>query len=128
MQASLRLDVAAGDVTVQASLNDVFNKDLSDYTGTLRASISVQITDKSNTPNPGGPGPATVQPFPLQFDIGCGATADPNAGSNCMLSTTMNAVQPGAVVSGRRAIWELGQAKVYDGAGGLFAVEGVFVP
>lgn len=128
MQASLRFDVSGGDVTIAASLNDVFKKDLSDYTGTLRASVAVQITDKGNTPNPGGPGPGTVQPFPLQFDIGCGATADPNAGSNCMLNTTMNALQPGALVSGRRSIWELGQAKVFDGNGGLFAVEGVFVP
>jgi TolB protein len=136
MQASIRLDVTGGDVAVEAELNDIFNKDLSDYTGGLRASLPVQITDKNNGP-PSDPR-GTVQSFPVEFDVGCTATADPNAGSDCALNTTLDSLVPGSVIAGKRAIWELGQAKVYDGgtdgnpttAGDntLFAVEGVFIP
>jgi Tol biopolymer transport system component len=128
MQASLRLDVAGGDVTVQASLNDVFNKDLSDYTGALRASLPVQITDKNNTPSPGGPGAATTATTPFDFTIGCTPTADTSAGSDCAVNTTLDTLVPGAVTAGKRAVWQLGQVKVYDGSGSLFAVQGVFIP
>jgi hypothetical protein len=54
------------------------------------------------------------------------------------VATTVNAVVAGAVVGGRRTIWELGQVKLYDaGADGvasttgddtLFMVQGVFTP
>jgi len=147
MQAFIRLDVMPGnpatpaneaDVKVQADINDVFNKDLSDYTGGLRASIPVQITDKHNTPSPGGPGAGTTQAFPFEFDIGCTATADTSIGSDCALNTTFDALVPGAITEQQRAIWELGQVQVYDGGADgnpattgdntVFAVEGVFVP
>jgi hypothetical protein len=66
------------------------------------------------------------------------ATADTTVGSSCDPQTTVNSVYPGALVAGRRAIWQLGQVQVYDGgadgvasttAGNtLFLVQGVFVP
>jgi len=50
----------------------------------------------------------------------------------------MNALAPGAVAAGQRAVWEIGQVKVYDGgpdgAAGtqgdntIFMDEGLFVP
>jgi hypothetical protein len=139
MQAFIRLDVGGGDVHVHAFLNDIFNKDLSDYTGGLRASLPIQVTDKNNTPSPFPTGAATTEGFPFEFDLGCTATpADPAKGSDCVLDTTFDALVPGAVSAGKRAIWALGQAKVYDGGtdgdpattadNTLFAVEGVFVP
>jgi Tol biopolymer transport system component len=138
MQASLRFDAIPGDVKVGATLDDIFNKDLSDYTGGLRASIPLQITDKNNTPSPGGPGAATSETLPLEFDIGCTPTADTSAGSDCALNTTLDTLVPGTVTSGMRAVWQLGQVKVYDGGADgnpattsdntLFAVQGVFVP
>ena len=89
MQAFIRLDVAGGDVHVRAFLNDIFNKDLSDYTGGLRAHLPIQITDKSNAPSPLLIGAGTAEAFPFEFDLGCAATpADPSMGSDCALDTT----------------------------------------
>lgn len=147
MLAFMRLDVVPGnpatvadeaDVKLQAFVNDIFNKDLSDYTGGLRGELPVEITDKDNTPSPVAQGAATAQTFPFAFDFACTATADPSKGSDCALNTTFDALVPGAVKEQRRAIWALGQAKVYDGGtdgnpattadNTLFAVQGVFVP
>ena len=54
----------------------------------------------------------------------------------CGAATTANAVAPGLVVGGNRALWQLGQVEVYDGGSDsdgdtladntLFAVQGVF--
>ena len=54
------------------------------------------------------------------------------------MATTANAVLPGMVQSGKRAIWQIGQVEVLDGgsdgdvdtaAGNtVFARQGVFVP
>jgi hypothetical protein len=52
--------------------------------------------------------------------------------------TTANALMPGLVTNGNRAIWELGQAQVYDGGADgnpdttsdntLYLDQGIFVP
>jgi dipeptidyl aminopeptidase/acylaminoacyl peptidase len=70
------------DVKIDAHLNDVFMKDLSDYTGALRASLPLRITDKDNTPSPGGPGAGTTQPFQYGFDLPCTPDPAPNIGSD----------------------------------------------
>jgi WD40-like Beta Propeller Repeat len=146
-QPSLRLDVIPGnpatpqdeaDVNVKVSINDVFKKDLSDYTGALRAVLPIQITDKLNTPSPGGPGAATSAASTFQVDVGCAATADTSAGSDCNLNTTFDSLVPGAVKEGVRSVWQLGQVQVYDGGADgvasttgdntLFMDQGVFVP
>jgi hypothetical protein len=54
------------------------------------------------------------------------------------VSTTMDAVMPGAVPEGKRSVWQLGQVTVNDGGpdgqaatdGGntLFAQQGIFIP
>ena len=52
------------DVQLEAAITDVYNQGaLSDYTGELRAQLSLRITDKLNTPHPGGPGAGTVSDF-----------------------------------------------------------------
>jgi hypothetical protein len=117
------------DVRVQANVTDVrMRSDLSDYTGDLQARLAIQITDKNNTPHPGGPGAATVQELTLSHPIPCAGTADTSVGSVCQLDTTVEALLPGAVVEKRRAIWELGTLRVHDSAGNLFMTQGVFVP
>jgi hypothetical protein len=127
--------VGSGDVGIIATITDVRNKsDLSDYTGELSLSPGLRITDRSNT----GPGPGTVTDATLPVTIPCAATSDTTIGSSCNLSTTVNAAYPGALVTGKRAIWQLGQVRVYDGGpdgqaattadNTLFLDQGVFVP
>jgi hypothetical protein len=127
-------------VLVGIALRDIRNKaDLSDYTGEVQARLQLRITDRNNTPNPGGPGPGTMQDTTLPITISCTATASTGIGSTCTLSTTVDALYPGAVTAGQRAIWQLGQVKVYDGGADglvstpsdnqkLFMVQGLFVP
>jgi hypothetical protein len=45
----------------------------------------------------------------------CTATADTTIGAHCEITTTMDAITPGAVPEGARSIWEFGRARVYDG-------------
>ncbi len=74
---------------------------------------------------------------PLNPDVTCSSTADPAVGATCALNTAMNALVPGAVRKGDRAVWELGTIEVYDGGpdgvgatadNTLFARQGVFIP
>ena len=64
----------------------------------------------------------------LSFDVACTATADTTVGSTCDATTSLEAVVPGAVSEGKRAIWELGQARVDDAGGAPFLVQGRFGP
>ena len=62
------------DVKVLGNITDVrLRSGLSDYTGDLQARLRIQITDKDNTPHPGGPGAATVQEFTQSLPIPCAA-------------------------------------------------------
>jgi Tol biopolymer transport system component len=126
------------DVQITARLNDVLNKDLSDYTGELRANLPIRITDRDNLPPVGGPGPGTTQPFLFGFDIPCTADPGPLVGSDCSLSTTVDTLVPGAIKETRRTIWQMGQVRVFDGGADgdgstagdntVFAAQGVFIP
>jgi Tol biopolymer transport system component len=113
-----------------------------DYVGELEGRIGLRLTDKDNTPNPGGPGPGTMSDTVFAFTIPCtqtssGFTPDSTIGSSCSLQTTADALTPGMVKETRRTIWQLGQIQVYDGGpdgivstpGGnsLFAAQGLFV-
>jgi Tol biopolymer transport system component len=129
------------DLQIKIAISDVRRKaDLSDYTGELQLNVPVRITDRFNGPltGPGSDEPATVVnfgPFPVTF--ACAATADPTIGSACNEQTSINAVLPGAIVGGQRAIWELDQTTVVDGGpderassndNTPFLHQGVFVP
>ena len=128
------------DITIDFSLTDVRDKTTpaNDYTGGLRAKAELQITDRQNTPYPGGPGPGTVVRFvrvqrPLRT-----TPSDATIGSTCALSTTANTLVPGQVLERQRAIWQLGTVEVDDGGtdgnpsttgdNTLFATQGVFIP
>jgi hypothetical protein len=118
------------DVHLRLSLTNVMNTaDLSDYTGVLRPEVVVRLTDRDGFQR------QTVEDFPFAFAVPCAATASTTDGGTCQLTTTAEAVLPGSVTEGARAIWGLDQVKVYDGGpagdgadASLFAVEGLFVP
>jgi hypothetical protein len=125
------------DVKVGVSLTDVRRRgSLADYDGELSVQQTVQITDRGNGSAQDEPG--TMQASPFRFAVPCAGTSDPSVGGTCALATTFNAIAPGAVVEGRRAIWELGSIDVYDGGGDslaattgdntLFARQGLYVP
>jgi hypothetical protein len=125
------------DVAISFFSDDVFTTALSDYTGELRAQVPLRITDKDNTPHPGGPGAATTQDFTFDVDASCTPVADPQEGSACQTNTTVDSLVPGAIKEGRRSIWQLGQVTVYDGGSDgvaatadntVFARQGIFIP
>jgi glucose/sorbosone dehydrogenase len=144
--ARVRYDVIPGNplttpneanVKVVASLTDVRRKStLADYTGELQLDAALRITDRLNGPAQNEP--ATVADIGFPATIACTSTTDTAIGSTCSLTTTFNAVVPGAVLELQRSNWQLGQVKVYDGGADgvasttqgntLFMNEGIFVP
>jgi hypothetical protein len=120
------------NVKIDVNISGVLNRaGLTPYGGELSADVGLRITDRNNTPNPGGPGPGTVQDTSFPVTVPCAA-------GSCGVSTTANAVIPGSVLEGKRAIWQLGQVQVYDGGSDglasttgdntLFMDQGVFIP
>ena len=109
-----RLDVVLGnpatpadeaDVQVALSITDVRRRgDLSDYTGELQLTPVVRITDRLNGPTETEP--ATVEDTFLPVTVPCAATAG-DVGATCAVTTTFDAVTPGAVPEGKRANWAL---------------------
>jgi hypothetical protein len=117
------------DVKLQLSVTDVRRaSDLGDYTGQLEARPSLRITDKNNTPHPGGPGAATTVEVPFSYAVPCSPTAATGIGSTCATTTTAQAILPGSVTGGDRAVWELRRFDVYDADGARFLTQGLFVP
>jgi glucose/arabinose dehydrogenase/PKD repeat protein len=124
------------DVALNTSISDVLDatRNDDDYAGQLLTSVEVQMTDRLN--GSGQTDTATASSFPLSFPVPCVVTPEAY-GSTCSVHTSANAIAPGIVVEGQRAIWELGQVQVFDGGpdgsastddNTLFAVQGVFVP
>jgi Tol biopolymer transport system component len=129
--------VAAGlaDVRCKAAFAGCPGGALSDYAGELELTSSIRVTDRLNGHTQDRP--ATFDRFQFPVTVPCEATADSGVGATCSVATTFNAVLPGVVQAGKRAIWQLGQVQVRDGGeDGLastddyttFAVQGVFVP
>ena len=97
--------------------------------------VTVRITDRDNEPRDGGNGGSHGR-----GNTRCGADvmcADHRSGRVLRIDTTLDAIVPGAVREGSRAIWELGEMQVFDGGpdveadtepNGLFLTQGLFVP
>src|SRR5439155_19978076 len=125
------------DVRADTSITDVRRQGtLADYTGELRVEQLVQITDGLNGPAQNEPG--TVQATAYGFTVPCASTSSTTVGGTCSLASTFNAILPGSVVDGVRAIWELADVRVFDGGADaqasttgdntLFERQGIFVP
>jgi hypothetical protein len=132
------------DVKVTVSATDVRNHPSgTDYTGRVLTTAQLTITDNNNAPET--PESGTTQAQPFQVPVQCVATADTTRGGTCSLTTTYDAVIPGAVSERMRSVWALGQVQVKDaGPNGtgyascpptcgdgdetVFMRQGVFVP
>ncbi|PWU18332.1 MAG: hypothetical protein C5B48_14825 [Candidatus Rokuibacteriota bacterium] len=133
---SVLYTVATSDVRIKVNVTDVRLKaGLGDYTGELQADAAMQVTDKNNGTSGGEP--ATGQAINFPVTVPCTTTASTTVGSTCSVNTTFNAVTPGAIIASQRAIWQMGQVKVFDGGpdgiastgpNTLFAIQGVFIP
>jgi hypothetical protein len=109
----------------------------SDLTWTARISGSsggVRITDSYN--GAGQTAGATVQDLGFPVPLDCLPTTG-SLGSTCGVNTSANALTPGVVRSGDRAIWQLGETQVLDsgpdGTRGnsddeVLAVQGIYLP
>ncbi len=123
------------DVRLETSITDVRKKsDLTDYIGQVQARLALRLTDRHNGPSLTQPGTADTT---FNFTIPCAATGDTTIGSTCSVTTTADAVLAGAVLEGRRSIWDSGKVQVFDGGSDgmvstnpntLFASQGLFIP
>jgi hypothetical protein len=99
-----------------------------DHTGAVTARVGLRITDRGSGALPvGGSEQATVSDLSLDVPVQCAATPGPEGGT-CSASTTVDALMPGAVVEGDRAVWALGQVQVLDAAQRAFLRQGIFIP
>ena len=139
----VRLDVLVGapgppndsDVNIRVNLTNVMRaNDLSEYTGSLRAELAVRRTDRETVG-----GSSTSTDFRFALTVPCVGTPGSSLdASTCNSFTSANAVVPGAIVDGARAIWALDKVRVYDGGpdedadteagNSLFMTQGVFAP
>jgi hypothetical protein len=125
------------DVTLRVRMTDVRRiSGLADYTGQLRATTGIRITDKDN-PASAGSLAGTVEDDVLAWTVPCTGTADTTIGSTCSVTTSVDSVVPGAIKENRRSVWKLKKVLVLDGGpdgvasttpNTTFAAQGIFVP
>lgn len=123
------------DVQITSSMTDVRNQTgLTDYTGQVQARLALRMTDRNTQPSLNEPSTGDTT---LNITGACAATGDPAIGGTCTITTTADAVTPGMVVEGKRAIWEVGNVALWDGGSDgvvstspntLFADQGIFIP
>ena len=103
--------------------------------GEVLVNQTLRLTDRDS--GPAQDEPATMVEYDFPVFPNCTPTPSTSIGSMCQISTTANALVPGAVTAGKRAIWQLGQIQVSDGGpdddpaslpNDVFATQGVFVP
>jgi hypothetical protein len=124
-----RTSADEADVLVAVAVADVRDRaTLEDHSGELAARLGLRITDRGSAPLPGGGDePATVSDLSLDVPVTCASTAG-DQGADCSVATTVDALFPGAVAEGRRAIWAFGQVEVLGPGERPFLRQGVFVP
>ncbi len=134
--------VGGNDLQLTSSMNDVrcaryltgncTGGPLSDFTGNLSLRYEAYVVDRMATlapPVPPGSRAGSSSLLGFDFPIPCASTVDPNVGSTCSLTTSINTVFPGGIVATRRSSWTLGSVVVKDAPGGkVFATPGNFIP
>jgi hypothetical protein len=106
---------------------------LDDYAGELQLRATVRLTDRESAAG----GSSTASDLVLPVTVPCAVTINVLTGGECAIATTFDAVTPGVVDEGARAIWQLGNIEVHDSGpdgdaetpgNAVFARPGVFVP
>jgi hypothetical protein len=124
-EADIGLRVQISDVRVQNTL--------ADYAGNVQARAIARLTDRNGS----GADPATTTNILFPLTTPCTPTSDPNVGSTCSLTTTLDTLIPGAITEGQRTVMQLSQVQVIDGGpdgdtatdpNTVFLRQGVFVP
>jgi hypothetical protein len=109
------------DVRLQISITDVRQRTgLADYTGSLLARTTTRVTDRAD-------GTSTLADISLPVDVPCVATPA-GIGATCSVNTTLDALNPGTIDEGARAVWELVSVELLDSGGAIFARPGIFIP
>jgi hypothetical protein len=113
-----------------------------DYSGEMRLTFTVRLTDhRSGTAPGGGIDPATVQDFTMELFASpwaCTQSGSTSTGSTCNMNTSLQAQIPGAANGDRRSVWALDAVRIYDGGADgdgdtaadntVFARPGIFIP
>ena len=110
-----------------------------DYSGEMRFSFTIRLTDHNNAVAPGGgTDTATVQDFDIGLPVSCLQSGSTATGSTCGMNTSINANIPGASKRAKREVWALDSVRVFDGGADghgdttadntVFARPGVFIP
>jgi hypothetical protein len=112
-----------------------------DYSGEMRFSFALRLTDHHNQTWPEAPVAATVQDFAFEHSWACLQSGSTSTGSTCDLNTSFNALMPGGsppVEAAKREVWELQAVRIYDGGtdgdgdttadNTVFARPGIFIP
>jgi len=106
-----------------------------DYAGELRGVLPVRLSDRNSGAL--ATEQATLPDLEFHFPIACTETVSDLEGGSCSTATSMNALYPGAVEPGARAVFAFEQIAVEDGgADGLagtdpnetFLTQGIFAP
>jgi hypothetical protein len=128
-------DVRCKAGTGAAVCNQTNTADGPDYSGALKGTANIRISDHYN--GPGLNEAATVQDIDFPFTASCANTSDTSTGGLCTASTSANAINPGSVQNTQREVVEFGQIAVNDGgvngiAGAAdatqFETQGIFIP
>jgi DNA-binding beta-propeller fold protein YncE len=124
------------DVAIRLDVQDVRTAGtLSDYAGELQFALDLQVTDAQ--PFGGAIDPATTATIGYSVPVPCEGTADTATGARCTVSTSADAVAPGTISEGWRALWQVGRLRVLDGGpdgraetadNSALATQGLFVP
>jgi hypothetical protein len=112
-----------------------------DYSGEMRFSFALRLTDHHNQTWPDPLVAATVQDFTIEHSWACAPSGSTSTGSTCSLNTSLNTLMPeagGPVLATRREVWELQDVRIYDGGpdgdadttadNTVFMRPGVFIP
>ena len=107
-QADVTVSISATDVRCLAANAACPGGAGSQFTGTTLFTMLARVTDRVDGLL------STTGLVSFVAPVACAPTPNPDVGSTCALSTTMDAVTPGLIPEGRRSIWEVTSAELWD--------------